>query len=71
MKAIYTDKIRNNYKIYLEPILATACVHQGERIGITRSKYIRYAVINQLIKDKYPLKRMSNKFNAFYKGLSI
>jgi len=27
-------------------------------------------VINQLIKDGFPLKDISNKFNAFYKGIT-
>lgn len=54
----------------MEPILLTACDHVAGKMGITRSKFIRYAVINMLIKKEYPLKRMSNKFNAFYRGVS-
>jgi len=70
MKANFTDIFRNSYKIYIEPLLATACIHQGGKLKISRSKYIRYAVINQLIRDGYPLKSISNKFNAFYKGIT-
>lgn len=66
----YSDVLRQDYKGYMEPILLTGCDHQGSKLGITRSKYIRYAVINQLIKDGFPLKCKSNKFNAFYKGIS-
>lgn len=70
MKANFTDKFRNDYKIYLEPLLATGCMNRGNCLGISRSKYIRYAVINQLIHDGYPLKAITNKFNAFYKGIA-
>jgi len=70
MKLEWSDKIRNNYNIFIEPILATACKHEGNKIGITRSKYIRYCVIRSLIKDGYPLNKVSNKFNKFYKSMS-
>ena len=70
MKANFTDKFRVDYRTYLEPLLATACTHQGSKLNITRSKYIRFAVINQLIRDKYPLRDISSKFNAFYKGVT-
>lgn len=66
MIAKFSDKIRVKYDAYAEPILLTACVHQGKELNISRSKYIRYAIINQLIKDEYPLDRMSSKFNKFY-----
>lgn len=65
MKARWSDKIRSDYKIYLEPILATGCEHQGNKLGITRSKYIRYAVIRALIQDCYPLDKVSKKFDKF------
>jgi len=68
MKLKWSDKIRNDYKIYLEPILATACKHEGEKKGITRSKYIRYCVIRCLIEDDYPLNKITDKFNPFYKS---
>jgi hypothetical protein len=72
MKIKHSDLIRNDYKIYLEPILSTACDHQAkiERCK-TRSKYIRYAIIRALIQDGYPLKEISNKFDAFYKCSKI
>ena len=65
-----SDILRKDYKGYMEPILLSACNHEANKLNITRSKYIRYAVINQLINDKYPLKAISNKFNAFYKGIT-
>lgn len=70
MKANFSDGFRKDYKIYLEPLLATGCMNRGNKLKITRSKYIRYAVINQLIRDGYPLKTISNKFNAFYRGMT-
>ena len=66
----YSDLSRRDYKGYMEPLLLTACDHVAGMMGITRSKFIRYAVINMLIKKEYPLKRMSNKFNAFYRGMT-
>ena len=66
----YSDLSRQEYKGFLEPILLTGCNHQAEKLKITRSKYIRYAVINQLIKDGFPLKNISCKFNAFYMGMT-
>lgn len=66
----YSDLFRRAYNAYMEPILLTACDHVAGKMGITRSKFIRYAVINMPIKKEYPLKRMSNKFNAFYRGVS-
>ena len=71
MKANFSDILRTDFKIYLEPVLATGCSHIAEKIGCkTRSKYIRYAVIRALIQDGYPLCQLSNKFNAFYRGIS-
>ena len=69
-KPNYSDVLRQDYKGYMEPLLLTGCDHQCSKLGITRSKYIRYSVINQLIKDGFPLKAMSIKFNAFYKGMT-
>lgn len=71
MKCNFSDKVRIDYRVYLEPILATAARHQAEKCGArTMSKYIRYAVIRALIEDGYPLKIISSKFNAFYKGVT-
>jgi hypothetical protein len=66
----YSDISRKDYKGYMEPILLTGCEHQANKLKITRSKYVRYAVINQLIKDGFPLNRVSSKFNAFYRGMT-
>jgi len=69
MKLKWSDKIRVDYKGYMEPLLLAACEHQAKKCGAnTRSKYIRYAVIRALIKDGYPLKEVSNKFDYFYKN---
>lgn len=73
MKANFSDVCRVDYKGYMEPILLTAANHEAEKRGITRSKYIRFAVINQLIHDRYPLNKVSDKFNKFieiHKGIS-
>lgn len=70
MKANFTDILRIDYKGYMEPVLLTACNHVAEKMGITRSKFIRYAVIKLLIEKKYPLNSISNKFNAFYRGIT-
>lgn len=71
VKANFSDKIRVDFRVYLEPVLATASKHQASKTKCrTMSKYIRYAVINQLIQDGYPLKSITSKFNAFYKGFT-
>jgi hypothetical protein len=66
MKLNDSDKIRVSYNGFMEPCLLTACKHQGSKLKISRSKYIRYAVIKKLIEDGYPLNHISNKFNMFY-----
>lgn len=61
-----SDCLRMDYKIHIEPLLARACNLMAEKIGCrTRSKYIRYAIIRALIQDKYPLEKVSQKFNPF------
>jgi hypothetical protein len=70
MKAKWSDKIRVDYKGYMEPLLLTACEHQATKCGAkTRSKYIRYAVIRSLIQDGYPLNKISKKFDKFYQPI--
>ncbi len=69
MKFKSDTKFRNDYKIYLEPLLATACQFEGEKRKISRSKYIRYAVIRSLILDGYPLKNFTDKFDKFINHL--
>jgi len=65
-KDSFSIVLRQDYKIYLEPLLATACKHIASKKGLTRSKYVRFAVINQLISDGYPLENIEyNKFGAF------
>lgn len=60
---ITTDLLRMDYKIFLEPVLATTARFAAEKVGAkTRSKYIRYAVINQLIRDGFEL---PEKFEPF------
>jgi hypothetical protein len=67
MESNFSDISRKDFKIYLEPVLATACDHQAGKVGCkTRSKYIRYAVIRALIQDGYPLDKVSDKFLDFY-----
>lgn len=67
----FSDKFRIEYKGYMEPLLLTACEHQAGKCGaVTRSKYIRYAVIRSLIKDGYPLDEYSKKFDLFYKSMT-
>lgn len=66
MKANYSDIIRVKYQVYLEPVLATEASHYSKKVGSkTMSKYIRYAVIMQLLRDGCPLGSLSNKFNKF------
>lgn len=74
MKAIFNDVITKDYRVYLEPLLATACSHMAQKIGCrTMSKYIRRAVIRQLNEDGYPLSRVTSKLSiisALNKGVS-
>jgi len=65
----FGDKLRYEIKLFLEKLLITACNHEAKKKGITRSKYGRSAIINQLIKDGYPLNEFTDKFNPFYKLL--
>jgi len=70
MKIENNDLLRVDYKGYMEPILLTACKHQATKSNAkTRSKYIRWAVIRALIQDGYPLNKITNKFNMFYKSM--
>jgi len=70
MRLEWSDKIRKDYKIYLEPLIASACDFKGKQKGLTRSKYIRECVIRCLIVDGYPLNKVSDKFNNYYKSTS-
>jgi hypothetical protein len=74
MKARWSDKIRRDYRVYLEPVLATAAAHQAGKVGVrTMSRYIRRAVVLALKADGYPLDSVTPKFrsvNVLYKGVS-
>lgn len=74
MKALTSDAIRKDYRVYLEPVLATACVHQAKKVGVrTMSRYIRRAVVLMLKTDGYPLDSVTDKFKKvkpLYKGVS-
>lgn len=70
MKLEWSDKIRKDYKIFLEPILASACMFKGKQLKLTRSKYIRECIIRCLIVDQYPLNKVSHKFKNYYKSNS-
>ena len=62
MIAKFNDTIRKDYRVYLEPVLATACAHQAEKVGVrTMSRYIRRAVIYMLKTDGYPLDSVTKK----------
>jgi len=59
----YSDSIRKDYRVYLEPIIAFKSNEAAEKIGCkTMSKYIRYAVICQLFRDGF---KLSEKFEPF------
>jgi len=70
------DSIRLDYRVYLEPVLAQAARSRAGKVGCrTLSKYIRYAIINQVLRDGYPLETVSQKFKPFcdrvlHKGVS-
>lgn len=55
-----TDKVRLDYRVYMEPVLARACEVGAVQVGCrTVSRYIRRAVILQAIADGYPLEHVS------------
>lgn len=60
---------RRETKVFLENLLKTGCSHEGKKLGLSRSKFIRYAVIEKLIKCGYPLNEITDKFDYFYKWL--
>jgi hypothetical protein len=73
MKCNNSSAIRTDYKIFLEPILATSVMEIAQKSGArTRSKYIRYAVINQLIRDGVSLPEKFKPFidKMLYKGIT-
>jgi hypothetical protein len=58
-----SNLIRSDYTVYIEPELATRSQEAAQKIGCrTRSKFIRYAVINQLVREGFQL---SDKFKPF------
>jgi hypothetical protein len=74
MKAKLSDRICKDYRVYLEPVLTTACAYQATVVGVrTMSRYIRMAVVYMLKTDGYPLDKVTRKFlsvKAFHKGVS-
>ena len=74
MIAIMSDTIRKDYRVYLEPVLATACSHQALKVGVrTMSRYIRRAVVLALKADGYPLDEVTHKFikvKVLHKGVT-
>lgn len=72
--AVMSDRIRKDYRVYLEPVLATACSHQAKKVGVrTMSRYIRRAVVFALKADGYPLDEVTRKFvkvRVLHKGVS-
>lgn len=63
MICVNSNIIRTDYKVYLEPELATKSIEAAQKVGAnTRSKYIRYAVIRALISDGV---KLSDKFKPF------
>jgi len=71
MIAKWSDKIRIQSKFFAEPILLTAAEHQGNKHvkKLSRSKYIRLALIEKLFRDEYPLSEISSKFNGFRRAM--
>lgn len=48
-----SEQIRIRMNIFIEPYLKDLC--SKNKLGLSMSKYIRYAVINQLIRDDVQL----------------
>jgi len=73
-----SDLVRMDYRVYMEPVLARACMAGAEKVGCrTVSRYIRRAVILQAVRDGYPLDSVSErlapiarKIKALNKGVS-
>jgi len=69
-----SDRIRKDYRVYMEPILAFACKEQAIKIGIrTMSRYVRRAVVLALKADGYPLDAATRKFRKIkllYQGVT-
>lgn len=60
MIATTNDRIRTDYKVFLEPMIAQACSFVAERDGTkTRSKFLRKWAIIGLLIEGYPLDRIN------------
>lgn len=70
MKLSFSDAIQVDYKGYAEPLLLTAMSHQAKKKGLTRSQYIRDTMIRQVVRDGYPLGKISQKFNKLLRGMT-
>ncbi len=67
----YRDGNRKDYKIYLEPLLNTGCKAKGKEYNLSKSEYGRLCVIRCLMLDGFPLNKMTEKFDEYYKMLSF
>lgn len=57
------DRLREDYPVYLEPILARACSEMAVKLKLrTRSRYLRRATVLALLHDGYPLNAVTDKF---------
>jgi len=66
----FDDKIRYPIKIFVERIIITAANHHADKLGLSRSKYVRYSLIEKLIRAGYPFQTFTRKFDDFYKFLN-
>jgi hypothetical protein len=66
----FDDTLRYPIKIFVEKIIITAANHHAEKLGLSRSKYIRYSLIEKLIRSDYPFQQFTEKFDDFYKFLN-
>lgn len=66
----FDDRIRYPIKVFVEKIVITAANHHADKLGLTRSKYVRYSLIEKLIRTGYPFQQFTSKFDDFYKFLN-
>jgi hypothetical protein len=63
--------LRRQVNIFLEPLLIKACELEANEIGCrTRSKFIRYSIINNLLLLKYPLIEVSEKYKPYLNNIN-
>ena len=61
-----SDKIRVRTNFFIEPYLKSLCAKNKQ--NITMSKYMRYAIINQLIRDGV---KLNGKYAPFVKRTKL